>query len=100
MLTREQIREALMDPGARISPGYGTVTLTLKDGSKATGTVMQEDDRLIVLKTQDAEPLRIELSRITARENGPSGMPAMGLAMTKEELRNLIEFLSSRKKGK
>jgi len=100
VLSREQIREALMDPGARIAPGYGTITLTLNDGSKATGTVMEEDSRMIVLKTQDAEPLRIERSRVTARENGASGMPAMGLAMSKEELRNLIEFLSSRKKGK
>ncbi|MFM8347376.1 MAG: heme-binding protein, partial [Bacteroidota bacterium] len=99
VLTREQIRQALMDPGARIAPGYGTVTLTLTDGSKVTGTVLEEDEKMILLKTQNAEPLEIELSRVTARENAPSGMPAMGLAMSKEELRNLIEFLSTRKKA-
>ena len=99
VLTREQIHEALVNPGARIAPGYGTITLTLKDGGEVTGTLLEDTEKMVVLKTQNAEPLKISTDRIASRKNAPSGMPAMGLIMKKEELRNMIEFLATRKKG-
>ena len=64
-----------------------------------TGTVLEEDSKHVVLKTQNAEPLKISIDRIASRKNAPSGMPAMGLVMSKEELRNMIEFLAAQKKG-
>jgi putative heme-binding domain-containing protein len=99
VLTREQIREALINPSARIAPGYGIITLKLTDGSEVSGTLLAESAEAITLKTENAEPLEIEISRIRERTNAPSGMPAMGLVMSKQELRNLVEFLSTRKKG-
>jgi len=36
-LTREQLLESLIEPTARLAPGYGNVTLTLKDGQVVTG---------------------------------------------------------------
>ena len=96
-LTREQILEAIVDPSARLAPGFGIVKVTLTDGSEATGTLMEENSKEIILKTSDAEPLEIELSRIAKRENYPSGMPAMGKALSKKEIRDLVEFLSGRK---
>lgn len=99
-LTREQILEAIVDPSARLSPGFGTVKLTMKDGTEATGILMEENDKEIILKTSDAEPLEIELSRIAKRQNYPSGMPAMGGAMTKKEIRDVVEFLAGQKEKK
>jgi len=99
VLSRSQIHEALMNPGARIAPGYGTVTVSMKDGAEITGVLLEEDEKMLVLKTRNAEPLKINTDRIASRKNAPSGMPAMGMAMSKEELRNLIEFLATRKKG-
>ena len=99
VLSRSQIHEALMNPGARIAPGYGTVTVTMKDGAEITGVLLEENEKMLVLKTRNAEPLKISTDRIASRKNSPSGMPAMGMAMSKEELRNLIEFLASRKKA-
>ena len=96
-LTREQILEALVNPSARLSPGFGTVKIKLTDGTEVTGTLMEETAKQLILKTSDAEPLEIELSRIANRQNFPSGMPAMGSAMSKKEIRDLIEFLASRK---
>jgi putative membrane-bound dehydrogenase-like protein len=98
ILSREQILEALVDPGARLSPGFGTVKITLTDGDEATGILMSESDKEIELKTSDAEPLKIELSRISKRQNYPSGMPPMGLAMSKKEIRDMVEFLANRKR--
>jgi quinoprotein glucose dehydrogenase len=97
-LSREQIVEAMVDPGARLSPGFGTVKVTLTDGSEVTGTLMEENAKEIILKTSDAEPLEIELTRIAKRQNYPSGMPPMGKVLSRKEIRDLVEFLSNRKK--
>jgi putative heme-binding domain-containing protein len=97
ILTREQILEAMVDPGARLSPGFGTVKVTLTDGSEATGTLMEENAKEIMLKTSDAEPLEIELSRISKRQNSPSSMPPVGKVLSKREVRDLVEFLANQK---
>lgn len=94
-LSREQLLEALVDPSARISPGYGMITLTLTDGHTVSGTLMEERADALVLKTSDAEPLVIATTRISKRENMPSSMPPMGSLLTKREIRDVIEFLAS-----
>ena len=58
---------------------------------------MEEDLNEIQLKTNDAEPLRIAVSRIKSRENLPSGMPPLGSLMSKREIRDVVEYLSSLK---
>ena len=98
LLTREQILESLIEPSARLAPGYGTITITLKDGQVVTGILEEESKEEIILRTSDAEPMEIAVSRIEKRENGLSAMPALGLLITKRELRNLIEYLSSLRK--
>ena len=97
ILTREQLLEALVDPTARLAPGYGNVTLTLKDGQTVTGLLEEETKDEVILRTSDAEPLEVVKSRIAKRENMTSSMPTMGRIMSKRELRDLIEFLASLK---
>jgi putative heme-binding domain-containing protein len=96
-LTREQLLQALIEPSARISPGYGTTNFVLTDGQEVTGSIISETDELVQLKTNDAEPLRIPVTRIKSRENLPSGMPPMGSLMSKREIRDVVEYLSSLK---
>ncbi|AYN67116.1 heme-binding protein [Euzebyella marina] len=96
-LTREQILESLIEPSARLAPGYGSVSLTLKDGQKVNGILEEENEHELILRTNQAEPLEVPLSRISKRENMPSAMPAMGKLITKRELRDLIEFLAELK---
>ncbi|MCF0061274.1 HEAT repeat domain-containing protein [Dyadobacter chenwenxiniae] len=100
VLSREQILQALIEPSARLSPGFGMVMLTLKDGTSAAGILAQESDHELVLKTSEAEPLKIATARIAKRENVPSSMPPMGTVMTKREIRDVVEFLSNLKSGK
>ena len=98
VLSREEILEALVDPSARLSPGYGTTTITLKEGEKVTGILLEENEERILLRTSDAEPLEIGTSRVESRTDMPSAMPAMGTMMSKRELRDVVEFLSNQKK--
>jgi putative heme-binding domain-containing protein len=97
VLSREQLLQALIEPSARLAPGYGTVTLALDDGQTVAGVLMEESASELLLQTSHAEPLRVPVSRIRTRTNLPSSMPAMGARMSKREIRDVIEFLSSRK---
>ncbi|MDX2283371.1 MAG: heme-binding protein [Bacteroidia bacterium] len=97
VLSREQLLQALIEPSARLAPGYGTVTLTLADGQTVAGVLLEESASELLLQTSHAEPLRVPVSRIKTRTNLPSGMPAMGERMSKREIRDVIEFLAGRK---
>ncbi|WP_405383301.1 HEAT repeat domain-containing protein [Maribacter sp. LLG6340-A2] len=97
VLTREQLLEALIEPSARLAPGYGSVTLTLTDGQKVQGVLIEERKHDLLLRTSEAEPLEIPLQRIKKRENSMSAMPAMGRMISRRELRDLMEYLGSLK---
>jgi quinoprotein glucose dehydrogenase len=97
-LTREQMLEALVDPSARIAPGYGNVSLKLKGGQEVYGVLAKETATELTITTSDAEPLVIPVSRIEKREKLPSSMPAMVEVLSKREIRDLVEFLASLKK--
>jgi quinoprotein glucose dehydrogenase len=98
VLDRKQILQALIEPSARLSPGYGTIKLTLKDGQEIIGILEKDGAKEIVLRTSEAEPLRIAVARVAQRENFPSSMPVMSEKMNRHELRNMIEYLASLKK--
>lgn len=97
VLTREEILEALVEPSKRIAPGYGSVQLVLTNGQTVNGVLEAITEEGLRLRTSAAEPLEIDHSRIKSRKNMPSSMPPMGRMISKKELRNLIEFLSSLK---
>lgn len=98
VLTREQLLQALIEPSARISPGFGNVTVTLDDGQIISGILAEETESEMVIKTSEAEPMEIPLSRIKKRQNAMSSMPPMGTLMSKREIRDMVEFLAGLKK--
>jgi putative heme-binding domain-containing protein len=95
-LSREQLLEALVDPSARIAPGFGPVQVTLKNGQKYFGTLKEETESAIVVDVSPA-PKRINKSDIAQRTNGPSAMPPMGSILTRREVRDVVEYLSTLK---
>ena len=97
-LSREQILQSLIEPSARIAPGYGTVILKLKGGQEVVGVLAKESDTELTITTSDAEPLVIAVGRIEKRENIPSSMPLMGAVLSKREIRDVVEYLSGLKK--
>jgi putative membrane-bound dehydrogenase-like protein len=94
-LTREQLFEALAEPNARIAPGFGTVGLTLKDGTRVDGTLKEETDaEVVVLVGSPAETRRLRKADIAERTDPVSAMPPLGLVLKPREVRDLVEFLS------
>jgi quinoprotein glucose dehydrogenase len=49
-ITRPQILEALISPSARLAPGYGVVTVTLKNGKTVSGVLLAESSKSITIK--------------------------------------------------
>lgn len=94
-MNRESILESLVDPSAKIATGFGVVTLTLKDGEKHVGILREETASLMILKTEEAEPLKIPKAKIERTQFAPSAMPPMGLVLSKRELRDVVEFLAN-----
>jgi putative heme-binding domain-containing protein len=95
-LTREQLLESLLEPSAQIAPGFGAVQVTLKNGQRVFGTLREETNAYIVVDAGTG-PSRIVKTNIARRTNGPSAMPPMGSVLTRRELRDVIEYLSSLK---
>jgi quinoprotein glucose dehydrogenase len=94
-LTRDELLESLLDPSARIAPGYGTVALTLRGGGRVDGTLREETptEVVVVAGTPPAER-RIAKADIVERTNPVSAMPPVGLILKPREVRDLVAFLS------
>ena len=94
-LSRELILQALLEPSARIAPGFGTVGVTLRSGQRVDGTLREETPThlVIVTGTPPAEQ-RIAKAEITDRTDPVSAMPPMGAMLKLRELRDLVQFLS------
>jgi putative membrane-bound dehydrogenase-like protein len=96
-LTRQQILEALINPSARLAPGFGVVTVELKNGKTVRGILQQEKPNALVVKVGDKPDTTIHSGHIAKRTNDPSSMPPMRFLLTKREIRDLVSFLSTLK---
>ncbi len=95
ILTRPQLVESLLAPNARIAPGFGVVSLTLKNGDKIDGTLRSETDTEVVMLV-GTPPVERKIAKadIASRTDPVSAMPPLGLVLKPREVRDLVEFLA------
>jgi len=96
-MLRAYLLESLLNPSAKIAPGYGTVTFLLTDGTTLAGIVKSEKDGLLEIVTPDNKPLQLKAADIEQRSEPKSAMPAVDKVLTLRELRDVVEYLSSLK---
>ncbi|MEX2368280.1 MAG: HEAT repeat domain-containing protein [Balneolaceae bacterium] len=95
-LTRRELLESMVDPNARVAPGYGVVTVTLANGESLRGVLKAETPSTLTLQVGDSQQTRtLQKSDLTERTNSPSGMPPLDAVLSKGELRDLVEYLST-----
>lgn len=99
ILSREELLIALVEPSARLAPGYGTVTLELTSGQKLTGTFISDTTSGITVKIGSDPEKLIAKNEIKTSTMAASSMPPMGLALSKRELRDLVSFLATLNRG-
>lgn len=93
-LTREQLLEALVDPSARLAPGFGSVSLTLQEDQRISGLLIDETASHLVVRSGDEEQ-RIAKPDIEERTHMPSAMPSVEDILDEREIRDLVAFLSA-----
>ena len=95
-LTRDQLLDSLLDPNARIAPGFGTVSITLRNGQRIDGTLREETPTAVVVSAgTPPTDQRIATSDIAGRTNPVSAMPPVGLILKPRELRDIVAYLST-----
>ncbi len=96
--TRESILESILFPNKNISPGFETVLVTLKNGNSHAGIIKSESATQLVINSPEDGPITIKKADLQARDRGLSSMPEeLGNILSKRDLRNLVEFLSTLK---
>ena len=95
---REHLLESIVNPNAKISPGFDSVVLVIKGKQSVAGILKSETPELITLNSPEDGIVKVKKADVTKREKGLSGMPAeLANVLSKRDLRDLIEFLGSLK---
>lgn len=93
---RMYLLESVVKPNAAIAPGFDSIVVTLKAGGVVGGVIAEENDQSISLRNADGKTVVVKKADIAKRETAPSSMPEIyGAVLTKSELRDVVEFLSS-----
>ena len=93
-MTVDQLREALVQPGARIARGYGLVTVHLRDGSSVRGFARSRTKYDIAIQDLQGGLHPLSLDRVTRVEDD-RGSPMKPVTADAAELQNLLAYLSS-----
>ncbi|MEZ5386092.1 MAG: HEAT repeat domain-containing protein [Prosthecobacter sp.] len=97
---RAYILESLLNPVAQIAPGFGLVSITLKDGKVLSAALEKEDKKKIVLRTPDGKTQTIARDQIATSTPPISVMPPMLGILTKPQIRDVVAYLASLKSKK
>ena len=101
----KHLLEAIINPNAVVAMGYGIALVNLKDGTNIGGTLLKHDDKEVVLKVNDPTTGKTEertypIDQIAEVKPPISAMPDMRFILKKQEIRDLVAYLSSLKVGK
>jgi len=92
---RTFLLESLVDPQKVITEGYGTISLTLKNGKSLGGQFRQEKDGVVEIRDLEGASQKVKAADIQERTDVISTMPPVSLILQKREIRDVIEYLST-----
>jgi quinoprotein glucose dehydrogenase len=93
---RRFLLESLVLPSARISPGYGVLSVTLKNDAVLGGMLLEEAEGHVDLNAS-GKHWRVKRSDIKSLTPAFSAMPPMGHSLTPAELRDLVAWLAAKR---
>ena len=99
-LPKEAIYDAILNPNASVTMGFETTQLATKDGGVGMGIVRSETRDEVVLALPGGATTKFRKGEIVKRDKlATSMMPSgLNLALTQDDLVNLVEYLASLKK--
>ena len=92
---REQLTEAIIDPGKTIAQGFKTNVFSLENGSTLVGFVTSEAGDAVTLRDIAANEYKIAKSEIAKRDTLPASMMPPGLvnSFSLKEVASLVDYL-------
>jgi len=94
-LSSEDMLLSLIQPNARLAPGYGVVLLTLKNGEELSGVLVADDRKNLLVRIGESQMRQIAKTTIQVTEMLPSGMFNMREILDKAQLRDLLAYLGT-----
>jgi len=95
---KKYLLESLIVPSAQIAKGFEVHMAKLNDGKIVMGIVKTDDDKKLSLVGADGKMVEIPKDQIKSRlVQKESAMPPLSEVLTKQEIRNVVEFLSTLK---
>jgi quinoprotein glucose dehydrogenase len=86
---------SMLVPQADIAEGFGTISLTRRDGSIVTGALIEQREHELLLRVAAGELVKVALADIASRTEPTSSMPPVGLALADRDLRDVIAYLKT-----
>jgi quinoprotein glucose dehydrogenase len=98
---RQYLLESIVFPNKHIAEGFESVTVTLKNGTSYAGQLKSESPEILEINSPEDGLIQVRKADVKSRERGLSGMPEeLRQVLTKQELRDLVEFLATSKEKK
>jgi putative heme-binding domain-containing protein len=99
-LPKEDLYVSILNPSAGISFGFEGWIIKLQDGNEMLGYIASETADTLTLKLMGGIPVKYAKSQIVSRTKQDQSLmtPGLHLAMTEQELVDLVEYLASLKK--
>ena len=99
-LPKESILDAIVNPAAGVSFGYETSQIEMKDGSSLLGIISSRTETDTEIKYPGGSTQKIKTADAKTISKLPGSMMPEGLheTMTKQELADLVQYLSMLKK--
>jgi quinoprotein glucose dehydrogenase len=95
---REYILESILFPNKQIAAGFESLIVTMKNGTAYAGVFKSETPTVLEINSPEDGLLKLNKADVKMRERGLSAMPEeLRQVLTKQDLRNLVEFLGSSK---
>lgn len=95
---RDYLLEAIVDPNRQVAKGFETIVVTTTEGRTHAGIVKADDAEKIQILTPEAKLITIPKGDVDERATGKSSMPeTLVKQLSKQDIRDLVEFLSSLK---
>ncbi len=88
-----EILEAVYNPGATITKGYGSTAATMKSGDVVMGRIANENKKQVTLIALDGKETVLKRDDIQTLTPPVSAMPPMAAALPPRDLRDLVAYL-------
>jgi quinoprotein glucose dehydrogenase len=92
-----ELAESLVNPSAKVVPGFGFETLTLRSGAVLAGSVVSETSQTLRLRQADGSLQDLDPKAVVSRTQPISIMPPMLGILSAAEVRDVVAYLASLK---